>query len=74
MKQRTREILKFLSGFQPAHILAHSALEFSDALPFQIDLGILTIHFTEGFNQWAIFYNVVILAALIYFAYRKPKI
>lgn len=66
---KLREILKFLSGFQAAHILAHIALAFSDALPFTVDLGLISINFTENFNKWAIFYNMLILAVLVYFAY-----
>lgn len=66
--------MKFLSGFQAAHIIAHIALELSDALPFTIDLGLFKINFTENFNGWAIFYNVLILAILVYFAYfRKSR-
>lgn len=70
---KLREILKFLSGFQVAHIIAHIALEFSDALPFMINLGLFKINFTENFNNWAIFYNVLILAVLVYFAYFEKN-
>lgn len=66
---RLREALKFLSGFQTAHVIAHIVLEFSDALPFTINLGFIKINFTENFNHWAVFYNLLILMALIYFGY-----
>jgi len=57
-----------------AHIVAHAALELSDALPFSVNLGLFKIYFTPEFNKVAIFYNIVILAILVYFAYvRKPK-
>jgi hypothetical protein len=69
-----REVFKFLSGAQAAHLLVHFLLEFSDALPFSINLGIITINLSEEFNQIAVFYNVVILAVLLYFAYwHKTK-
>lgn len=68
-----REVLKFLAGAQTGHVLSHLSLEFSNAMPFTVDLGIIQIPFTEDFNKVAILYNLLVLAVLLYFTYFKKQ-
>lgn len=65
MKQTIREILKFLSGAQTFHVLVHTWFQIYGQFP----LKFFFVTITETFNAWAVFYNAIILAILIYFAY-----
>lgn len=65
MKQKIREILKFLSGAQAFHLLTHIWFQIYGQFPFKF----FFVTITTAFNAWAIFYNGIILAMLVYFAY-----
>ena len=67
MINKTKEVLKFLVGFQTAHTLIHILVQFSNILPHQVPL--LGFTMTPALNFWAIIVNGAILVALIYFAY-----
>ena len=64
-----REILKFLSGAQAFHLLAH--IYFAIIKPFPVDLGFFILK--ERFNLIAIGYNLIIFVVLFYFAYFYNK-
>ncbi len=66
-----KEVVKFLAGFEAAHLLGHVLLQFGAILPLEFGLGSIDINFTEGLNVAAIIVNTLILVVLVYFGYRK---
>ncbi len=63
-----REIIIFFVGFEAFHTLSHLSLSVSGQLPMRV------FGFPPGRNAWAIVVNVVITAALLWWASRVRRV
>lgn len=73
-----KEILKFLSGFQAAHLLSHIyaqyALTRGFLQPHTFNFRIFQITLDAKWNSMATMVNIIILALFLHYAYvHKPK-
>ncbi len=59
-----KEIIIFFAGFEASHTLTHIFMRFLGMLPVHI----AHIVWTEQLNNWSIIINLIITAALIWWA------
>ena len=73
-----KEILKFLSGFQAAHLLSHIYAQYALTRgflePHTFNFRLFQITLTSKLNSVAIVVNLILLALFLHYAYfHKPK-